>query len=71
VADNQEVAAAIDQGDQSFNAPIPDNKSYQLNFLVTIEKGALAPSSTRPPGSFYFEWSISTDPADIDRECHG
>ena len=66
MADNQEVVAAIDQGDQSFNAPIPDNESYQLNFLVTIEKGALTPSSIRPPGSFYFEWTISTDPADID-----
>jgi hypothetical protein len=49
------------------NAPSPDIKDEQptqIIFRVAIEKGALA--AAPPRGSAYFEWSIVTDPVEID-----
>ena len=38
-------------------------QSHQLEFRVAVEKGMLTPRASE---SFYFEWSIFTDPVDID-----
>ena len=51
-----------DQECQS-DAPTANIESYQHDFRIAIKKGVLTPG---PSQSFYVEWSIFTNPVDID-----
>jgi len=58
MADNQECSEC--QSD----APTTNSiKSHQLEFRIAIKKDMLTPRAIQ---SFYFEWSIFTNPVDID-----
>ena len=58
-ASDEEQPAVVEQVDA------PDiATSSQMTFRVAVKKGSLSTASSR--GSLYLEWSIITDPTDID-----